>query len=328
MTDHSINSVAVIIVNYKTPDLAILAADSILERDHGGREVSVHLVDNASGVQDVAHLQQEETRWQGRVTLHLEDENHGFGRGNNVVLHKLMEAETPPDAVFLLNPDARLENEAIDLLAKTMELEPQMGFAGAAIENPGQGLATAAFRFPSLASEFSSALSFGPIARLLAHRQVPLPAEAPKGEVDWVAGAAVLIRMQCLREIGFFDPAFFLYYEEVDLMRRAKTAGWQVWYVPEARVIHEEGAATQVKSGEETRRRRPTYLYHSWQHYFRTHHGRAGAVAAGVIWALGATGNHVLSALRGKTPAAPLHLYGDLWRFGLRPLLGLRSKDS
>ena len=116
----TLSSIAVVVVNYGTADLAMDAVESVLARAHGGRDVEVHLVDNASPGDDAETIRQAHAArgWTGRVTLHLEAVNHGFGRGNNVVLRTLLDRDAPPDAVFLLNPDARLENEAIDLLAR------------------------------------------------------------------------------------------------------------------------------------------------------------------------------------------------------------------
>ena len=321
--------VSVIIVNYGTADLALDAVASVLDRSDRVRDI--HLVDNASPGDDARLLAAAiaARTWQGRVILHAETTNHGFGRGNNLVIAALAKAETPPDKVFLLNPDARLGNDAVRILAEFLDAHPQAGAAGARIEKPGPDgrlqTVTAAFRFPSLAGTFASAVAFGPIARLFARWQVPLSPDLPTSPVDWVAGAAVMLRMSALREAGFFDPAYFLYYEEVDLMRQISAKGWQTWYVAEALVIHAEGAATGVKSGESGRRRLPAYWYHSWQYYMRKNHGRAVALLACLAWGFGAVFNMGLSWLRGREPAAPLHFLPDLWAHALRPLLGLRG---
>ena len=135
-----------------------------------------------------------------------------------------------------------------------------------------------------------------------------------------------MIRFDTAREMEGFDPEFFLYFEEVELMRRIKRAGHQVWHVAEAEVIHAEGASTQVRSGESARKRKPAYWYHSWQHYFRKSHGRFYAVMAGMSWVAGAALNHLISRLRGRPPTAPLHFFQDFWAMALRPLLGLKAR--
>lgn len=320
--------ISVIIINYGTADLTIAAVESVLERGHGGRAVDVHLVDNASPGDDAARLARAHAGggWGDRVTFYAETVNHGFGRGNNLVLEKLASRAVPPRYVFLLNPDARLKNEAIDQLAGFLDTHPEAGLAGARIEKPDGTGVTAAFRFPSVLSEFSQALSFGPVSRLLRHKTVPLGADLPQSPVDWVAGAAVMGRLEALQQAGFFDPEYFLYYEEVDLMRQTARMGWETWYVPGAEIVHAEGAATNVKSGRAERRRRPAYWYHSWQYYFRKNHGRTGAALAGLGWMLGAGLNHVIARLRGRAPSAALRLFRDFWAMAGRPLAGMKAR--
>ena len=263
--------------------------------------------------------------WAERVTFYAEDENHGFGRGSNLVLKALAAREDPPKYVFLLNPDAELTNETLKILWDFMAEHPRVGIAGARIEKPGGVPVTAAFRFPSLASEFSAALAFGPISRLFRKSDVPMGAHVPTGSVDWVAGAAFIARLDALTEIDFFDPDYFLYYEEVCMMHRATLAGWEIWHVAEALVTHVEGASTDVKSGRIERVRRPAYWYDSWQMYFVKNHSRGYALLCAMGWMTGAALNFVLSRVRGKTPAAALHFFGDFWAVGVRPLLGLKA---
>lgn len=315
--------VAVVIVNYNTATLTINAVASIFAKPHCGRSVAVHVVDNASQEGDIETLAKafSERGWNSRVTLHVSPLNLGFGSGNNLVLERL---ESPlPTYVFLLNPDAILENDAIGILAEFLDTHPAAAAAGAAIASPDGIPLTAAFRFPGVLSTFTGALAFGPVARVLQKWEVPLPPTTPTQQVDWVAGAAVMLRLETLRRVGFFDPAYFLYFEEVDLMRQLSLGGNEVWHVAEARVVHIEGAATGVRSSLESPKRLPAYWYESWRHYFLKNAGRTSAIAAAAAWYLGAIGNAWLMLLRGGRPQAPLRFYRDFWRIAVRPLLGL-----
>lgn len=317
-----------IVVNYGTADLAIQAVESVRARAHGGRSVEIHLVDNASpGGGDAATFEAACTTlgWGPEVTLHLEAENHGFGRGNNIVLKQLEARPAPPAYVFMLNPDARLENEALEILATHLDAHPKAAFAGAGIDKPETGAVTAAFRFPRPLGEFTRQLAFGPVARLMPDLVVPLPPDHPRGPVGWVAGAAVLARFEALCALDFFDPGYFLYYEEVDLMHRAAQAGWETWFVPQARVIHAEGAATNVKSGAPNRPRKPAYWYRSWRKFFTDTYGPIGVRFAALCWVTGALGNLGLSLLPGRGASVPDRFFEDFWAVVLRPLLGLRE---
>lgn len=315
--------IAVIVVNYGTPDLAIAAVESVLARQHGGHPVEVHLLDNASPGGDAAIFAatHAERNWADRVTLWLEDENHGFGRGNNVVINALAARPVPPDYIFLLNPDAELENEALAILADRLDQTPQAAVAGAGIALPSGQPVTAAFRFPSARSEFAQAVNFGPISRIFRDRLVPLPADQADGPVDWVAGAAVMMRLPVVASLHGFDPDFFLYYEEVELMFRVRRAGHQILYVPAARVIHAEGAATDVKSGQAIRKAKPSYWYDSWRLYYLKTGGRRGAIMAGLGWMSGAVLNTPLALVRGHRLRAPRNFFTDFSRQVMWPLL-------
>ncbi|WP_420862184.1 glycosyltransferase family 2 protein [Algirhabdus cladophorae] len=320
--------VSVIIINYGTADLTIKAVNSVLERDHGGRHVDVHLVDNASPGDDAHQLAEaaKSPLWTKHVTTYLETTNHGFGRGNNLVIERLAAQTAPPQKIMLLNPDATLDNDAIDVLAKAMDENPQIGFAGAAIAKPDTGPVTAAFRFPSITSELIRTLGLNVIAKQFEHTAVALPPNLGTQQVDWVSGAAVMMRMEAIQSVGFFDPAYFLYYEEVDLMRRAGQNGWQSWHIAEAKVLHAEGAATGV--GQSERKRRPDYWYQSWAHYFFKSYGPARAALLSVSM-LGAAGLQSLkSILSGRPSKLPKSFGSDFTRTAVRPLLTGRSPLS
>lgn len=318
------SEIAVIVVNYNTAALTLDAVESVLARSHGGRSVELHVVDNASPNGDASILSAAlaERGWTPRVHLHSEAQNHGFGRGNNVVLTELMGRPVPPAYAFLLNPDARLDNEAVGVLADFLDAHPAAAAAGAGIVSPEGVPATSAFRFPGVVSTFASALCLGPVSRLLGAWDVSLPPATGTQRVDWVSGAAVMLRLSAVQRVGYFDPSYFLYFEEVDLMRQLTREGGEVWHVDEARVAHIEGAATGVR-GDNTRRL-PAYWYHSWQHYFDKNRGRGTALLAAAAWYTGAAGNAIIASLRGRQAHAPKRFYGDFWRLSIRPLLGLR----
>jgi N-acetylglucosaminyl-diphospho-decaprenol L-rhamnosyltransferase len=322
VTGSALAEIAVIVVNYGTADLTIDAVESVRALRHGGRRVEIHVVDNASPGGDAARLAEEHTArgWGEGVTLHLEPVNHGFGRGNNVVLNALAARDRPPGAVFLLNPDARLGNEALDILARFLETHPEAGAAGCAIFHPDGNPATAAFRFPTLWSELERAANFGPVTRLLRRYRTALPPDLPTQRVDWVSGAAVMLRFDAVMSVGFFDPGYFLYFEEVDLMRAMCQAGWQTWFVPEARVVHEEGAATGVGS-RQGRRRRPAFVYESWRHYCLKNHGRAYAISAALIALSGGVVHVSAATLKRRESWLPLDYFHDVRELVLLPLL-------
>ena len=316
-------AVAVIIVNYGTAVLVIQAVESVLAREHGGRRVEVHVVDNASPGDDAAVLAAAHAArgWADRgVTFHPEAENHGFGRGNNIVLHKLAAREAPPEFVLLLNSDAWLENEAIDILARALEAAPEAAGAGAGILGEDGFPAVCAFRFPTMAGEVGRYIGVGAVERMLKTSRVALPPDH-EGPVDWVAGASVMFRFKVLEKVGFFDPIYFLYFEEVDMMRRMRLLGHPMIYVRAAEVTHIAGVSTEVKSGYLEDRRRPAYVYESWRFYFHRHHGLAYTLVTAALVAGSAVIHRVAATTRKKPNGLPAKFLADHWRHVIWPLV-------
>jgi GT2 family glycosyltransferase len=116
-----------------------------------------------------------------------------------------------------------------------------------------------------------------PKSRLFGHFDRTWADDDQSASVDWVPGAFSIIRPSVIEKIGLFDPAFFLYYEEVDLCRRIKEAGYSIWYWPDIVVVHIGGESSrQLKTTLEISsmaaqvvmwRMRSTLLY------YRKHHG-------------------------------------------------------
>ena len=322
--------IAVIIVNYNAADLVVQGLHSVLSREMDGHDVHIYLVDNASASGDATIFADviDQNGWHNDVTLFAETINHGFGRGNNLALRALEKDPEPPQFVFLLNPDAQVKPNTLGVLVDFMDNHPQAAMLGTRAYNPdAPDPVAAAFRFPGILSTFSASVNFGPVARLLKSYEVSLGGDIQTQRVDWVSGAAVLARFEAWAAQDFFDPAYFLYYEEVDLMLRTQRAGGECWHVAQAEIIHVEGASTDVKGAHNGPKRRPPYWYHSWQYYFVKNHGRPYALGVAVSWLTGAAINQILAKLRGQNPAAPKQFFGDFWAYALRPLLGLKPKS-
>ncbi|MFZ3583937.1 glycosyltransferase family 2 protein [Loktanella sp. DJP18] len=315
--------IAVIIVNYRTADLTAAAVESVLHYYRGNAQVEVHVVDNASPGDDAATLARthSDQGWGPQVMLYPQTANRGFGCGNNVVLRAICERAIPPDFAFLLNPDARLKNDAIALLMQVLEKHPKVGFVGAGIQNDDGTTATSAFRFPNALNTFVEAVNFGPLSRPFSNKLVSMPRDTKEGRVDWVSGAAFMIRLDALKDVRLFDEDFFLYFEEVELMHRAANKGWLTYFAPNAKVIHVQSAATGMEVILKARSRRPNYWYDSWTSYFDKVGGKKYILGVALTWLIGATLDHVIARLRRRIPQVPLFFYRDLSSAILRKLL-------
>lgn len=168
--------------------------------------------------------------------------NTGFTRGANTGLRKAGELGTAIEAFLLLNQDAWMEENCLEAFTTVFEEDTQSGVLGARILYPDGARLQHAGAY--LQSPRMVGLHFG-------HHEKERPGLFQSiREVDFVTGAAMMIRRECLEDVGFFNEVFSPgYYEDVDFCHRARNAGWKVLYVPAARLFHHESASfTQRES--------------------------------------------------------------------------------
>lgn len=310
-------SVHVIVLNWRTPDMSLQAADIAL-REMQGLDGGMTIVDNGSGDGSFERMQAEARArgWldDGRVAVVQSGWNGGFGAGNNFGIRQGLPDGRRADLVYLLNSDALPQPGSIRALVDHLAVHPEAGIACSRLRGTDDMPHTTAFRFPSAAAEFEDASRTGPITRLLRNRIVTLPQPAASCRVDWSAGASMMIRMEVLDRIGLFDEGFFLYYEETDLCLRAAKAGWQTHYVVESLVLHIGSVSTGMKEWK----RAPDYWYDSRRRYFEKHHGRLGALWATAAHLGGAGVFNLRCLLSGRKPDRPKGHLSHLARHAIR----------
>ncbi|KIN61602.1 Glycosyl transferase, group 2 family protein [Sulfitobacter noctilucae] len=314
MSGTSNPSVLVIVLNYRTAKMTLRAVEAALVDMPSGAELVI--VDNASadGSAEVLAQAVTERGWdaQGRVRLMLSPVNGGYGAGNNIGLRSTMSDGSAPDYFYLLNSDAFPDAGCLPALVAHLEATPSAGLVGSHVRGEDDVAHTTAFRFPTIAGEFEAAARTGPISRLLRGSIIAPDLPQATTRVDWVAGASVLIRAAMLDEVGLFDETFFLYFEETDLIRRGAAAGWECWYMPDAKVVHIGSVSTGMKGWA----RVPDYWFASRQHYFVKNHGRAYAAAALAAKLAGGAIHNLRSMLSGSERHDPPGFYRDLLRHG------------
>lgn len=331
-----------ILLNYRTADMTLRAADSALADMAAtpGLRGELVIVDNDSGDGSFELMQATagNSGWlrDGRVRVIQSGRNGGFGAGNNVGIRAGMSDGSAPDFYYILNSDAFPDPGCIGALIAFLRQTPKAGFAGSHVRGDDGVPHCTAFRFPSVASEFEGALRLGIVSRLLRNAIVPLPVPQVATRVDWVAGASLMARRACLEDTGLFDETFFLYFEETDLAHRAARAGWDTWFVPESRVVH----IGSVSTGMKTWKRMPLYWFQSRHHYFTKTHGRAYAATATLALICGAALWRLRCVLTGRDLRDPKGFLRDLITFSLgarsasasrpvaRPAAPAFSKDS
>lgn len=321
--DTDVNGLAVIIVNYRTPDLAIACISAIDDARRAFPDLRVVAVDGGSGDGSAERIADAiaANNWQDWVTPLPLPVNGGFAFANNQAIALLADSERLPEAIALINPDARPRPGALEAMAALLDREPGAGAVGALLTHEDGRPQSSAFRFPSIRGEFCRGARTAMVERLL--RVPPTSIHADHAiEVPWVTGAAVMLRTEALRRTGLFDDGFFLYFEETDLMRRLRRAGWSVWHEPAAQVVHAGGAATQIRdpgTGLPQARRMPRYWYESHRRYFALAGGRGSAIAAGIAYAAGRAIWRVRKLLSPRLEGGAARSGRDLLTYGWWP---------
>lgn len=310
--------IEVVIVNYRTAELTIDCLASLeVERD-STKPLRVVVTDNASPDDSVDVIARaiDANGWGDWVTLMPLERNGGFAYGNNRAIETIDLDDT--DYIVLLNPDTIVRAGAMVRLVAFMDDQAEAGVAGSRLENRDGTPQNSAFRFHSIWSELEAGAKTGPISRLLGRWRVPMGVRDEPHEADWVAGACMIIRPEVIRQVGLMDERYFMYFEEVDYCRRVKEAGWSVWYVPEARVVHLVGKSSGIGDADVGRRRKPAYWFASRQWYFRKNHGRFGAVMVNAARLVGQGIWAISRRLRGQRECDPPRFVRDLlshaWR--------------
>jgi hypothetical protein len=242
-------------------------------------------------------------------------QNGGFSFGNNAAIkHYLANYKDDIQYVLLLNPDTKIKEGAITRLIEFANSNHQVGIVGSGLEDIDGNLQNSAFTFHSILSELSSGFRLGFLDKLLQKYLVAKELKIEAQQVDWVAGASMLIRYEVIRQIGLMDEKYFLYFEETDFCLQATRKGWQTWFLPESRVVHYEGQSTGIVSGDPKRRQRPKYWFESRRYYFLKNHGLFYTVLADLLWGIGFTVLVVRLYLLGREPSYPKNMWIDFWK--------------
>jgi N-acetylglucosaminyl-diphospho-decaprenol L-rhamnosyltransferase len=310
--------VATIIVNYRTDGATIDAVRSIWADMDRLVDPLVVVVDNDSADGSFERLKKvfSEDVWGGRVVVIASGHNGGFGYGVNAGVRHVLEARHSPRYFYVLNPDATVDRGTLLGLVAFMGSHPEAGLLGNLVQNHGADTVRA-FRFPSVWSELEGTAGLGLVTRLLGKYAITFdPTESC--EVDWVSGVSMLFRSEVFSTAGFFDVGFFLYFEEIDLARRVRQAGWRIYFVADISVGHVGGLSTGFSDQS---RRMPRYWFDSRRRYLVKHHGRAYSAACDAAWICGhAIYKAKLGLLRRKKAIRP-HVGRDFIRYSLSHLM-------
>lgn len=263
---------SVVIVNYDSWPHTLRCVESLVET--GCEDFEVVVVDND---------RRPAPELPPGVRLIRNPENLGFARACNQGV-----AASGGEYIVFINPDALVEHDLFEGLEAFFEDHSEAGIVGPKILDVDGEVQLSARREISLVSGILGRTSL--LTRLFP-QSAPVKkffpaASSPSGptEVDWVSGACMVLRRGTLEETGGFDERFFMYFEDADLCRRAREAGWSVYYLPRVGVVHQTGVSSGDRPGAIWRLHKSAFFYH------RKHgpHGPLGLYSVLVL--LGLTG--------------------------------------
>ncbi len=266
--------VTAIVVSYNTRDALLDCLRAFYACSDVPSEAVV--VDNASvdGSADAVAREFPETK------LIRQPVNVGFGRANNAGLQQA-------DGRFLLlmNPDVTVMPGCVGRLADFLLVRPDAGAVGPRLQRPDGSLDHAARRgFPSPSASF---FYFTGIARLLPQSERfnryamgHLPVTETH-EIDAGTAGCLMVRRAAIDRVGFFDPDYFMYGEDLDLCYRLKSGGWKIFYLPTAKALHAKGTATR----QETTRMLWEFHRAMWTFHHKHYAADLPAFCNGLVWA-------------------------------------------
>jgi N-acetylglucosaminyl-diphospho-decaprenol L-rhamnosyltransferase len=253
------------VVNTEQRELLVRCLDAIAaEREALPYETDVLVLDNAS--QDgSATAAKRHTVAPEVVAL---NRRRGKGENDTALLQR-----AKGRYALLLNEDSELCPGAVAALRDALEERPDAAAAGARLLRPDGRVQPSAWRFPTPTTAL--------VGALFLHKRFTVQSRGERTrEVDWAQSAALLVRTEAARAIEWFDPAFFVYSDEVDFCRRLRDAGWRTLYVPAAKAIHHEQLSTGTVP-----ERRIVELSRNRDRYMRKHHSAPAAAAVRVLTA-------------------------------------------
>jgi GT2 family glycosyltransferase len=276
-------TVSIIIVNFNTSALLRECLASVFSRV-SGVDFEVIVVDNASSDDSCEMVSSEFPK----ARLIRSKENIGFGRANNVGA-----ACAEAEFLFFLNSDTVLLNDAPSILMDFIRGNSSCGICGGNLTNP-DGLPVHSYT-SFLPGPCDDVYRFFPfLLRLRYGRSYEYNFSGSPRRVAYITGADLLIRSDVFREIGGFDPKYFMYYEETDLTVRVRDKGYSVYSVPGARILHVKGASLEFLGSYKK------INFESKYYYLQKHYGKGGAVAAHFIFQLYCRYKMCLSLVSGR----------------------------
>lgn len=271
----------VVIINYKTPELIEGALNS-LAKELNYKTDKVVIVDNFSNDGSVEKIASflKSSNFEHWAELIASPVNGGFSAGNNIGI-KANDA----DYYLLLNSDAYVRVGAVDNLITSMADDDKLGIVGPRLEWESGEKQESCFYNLTPFSELLNGAGTGLITRffnIFDVKEVAQGSNQREDNPDWISFACVLIRKEVFDVAGLMDENYFMYFEDSDFCRAAKSKNFTIKYEPNASVVHLNQGYSNAKKN-----RLPAYFHRSRSRYFKKHYGFMGLLLANILWSIG-----------------------------------------
>jgi N-acetylglucosaminyl-diphospho-decaprenol L-rhamnosyltransferase len=253
------------VVNTNGRELLLACLEAIRRTHPAGVEREILVLDNASedgSAEAVRALD-------GDIRLIALERRAGKAENDSTLLR-----EAGGRFCLLLNEDSELEPGAAEALLTALEADPGAAAAGAQLLDSLGRPVPCAWRFPGVGTAIAGALFL--------HRLLTVQSRGTRTRaVGWAQSSALMVRREAAAQVGYLDPAFFVYYDECDFCKRLAESGWRTLFVPAARAVHHDQLSTDLAAGLP----RIVEFHRNRDLYMRKHHGRAAALAVRLLTA-------------------------------------------
>lgn len=292
------------VVNTNGREHLLACLDAIERTRPAGIEHEILVLDNASedGSAEAVRARG------GEIRLIALERRAGKAANDSTLLR-----EAKGRCCLLLNEDSELRDGAAEALIAALDADPCAGAAGAQLLDSGGDPVPCAWRFPGVGTALAGAVFL--------HRPLTVQSRGRKTRrVDWAQSSALMVRREAAAQVGYLDPAFFVYYDECDFCKRLAEAGWRTLYVPAAEAVHHDQLSTDLAAGLP----RIVEFHRNRDLYMRKHHGPAPALAVRLLTAWSYALRAVAATILPKQPA---RIYWAHARQALSPGRGESLRD-
>ncbi|MEW6535881.1 MAG: glycosyltransferase [Candidatus Auribacterota bacterium] len=254
-------SISVCIVNWNTKDFLYECLTSITPYQQP-EKLEIIVVDNHSD-DGSAEMTREKFH---SVRLVANQDNRGYAAANNQAI-EIAQGEY----ILLLNPDTRIPANIFPVLKRKMEQDPSIGLITCQLRNFDGSVQGFCSGLPTLADEIFLQTGFDqlyPDNPVAAHRTMTYFDYESEAEIEQPPGTFMFLRRQVLETVEGFDEQFRIFFNDVDLCKRIRDAGWKVLYTPDVYIYHHKSASIKKNLAQHL-----TDAFYMRRIYYRKHYG-------------------------------------------------------